>query len=60
MICGRIVWGIAKAVVLGLEGKVFTMPMFITGGLIDALPGTILQLVLIPLIMKIRERGSWI
>ena len=53
MLSGRIVWGIAKTILMGIGGKSFTFALFITGGFIDALPGIILQLILIPLIMKI-------
>lgn len=53
MISGRIVWGIAKSVLLGISGKVFTIQAFIAGGIIDSLPGIILQLILIPGIMKL-------
>jgi thiamine transporter ThiT len=53
MICGRIVWGIVKAVLLGIGGKMFTIQAFITGGIIDALPGIILQLILIPAIVRL-------
>lgn len=56
MIAGRIVWGIAKAILLGLGGKPFTFAMFIAGGFAEAFPGIILQLVLIPLIMVIINR----
>lgn len=53
MLIGRVVWGISKAVLLGIGGKPFTFLAFITGGFADALLGIALQLVLIPLIMKI-------
>lgn len=53
MISGRIVWGITKAVLLGVGESGFTVAAFISGGFIDALPGIILQLVLIPIIMII-------
>lgn len=56
MIAGRVVWGIAKAVLLGLGGKAFTFAAFITGGFVDALPGIVIQLILIPLIMKIVDK----
>lgn len=52
MVCGRISWGITKAILLGLHGKPFAFEAFIIGGLIDAFPGIVLQLVLIPLIIK--------
>lgn len=56
MLFGRIAWGIAKAVLLGAGGKAFTISMFIAGGFVDAIPGIIIQLVLIPLIMEVLNR----
>ncbi len=56
MISGRIVWGIAKTILLGLGGKVFSFHMFLTGGFLDAIPGIILQLILIPGIMGMINR----
>ncbi len=53
MISGRVVWGITKAILLGFGGKAFTLTAFITGGFLDAVPGIILQLILIPVIVKI-------
>lgn len=51
MICGRIVWAVAKAVLLGV--KTFTFQAFIAGGIIDAFPGIILQFIFIPAIIKL-------
>lgn len=58
MLCGRVVWGIAKAVLLGVGGKSFTIQAFIAGGLLDALPGIALQLILIPLIMSVFRKSN--
>lgn len=51
MIAGRLVWGVAEIVLLGLRGKAFTWEAFLAGALLNAIPGIILQLVLIPAIM---------
>ena len=51
MISGRIVWGIAEVILLGLGGKGFTFEAFLAGAFLTAYPGIILQLVLIPSIM---------
>lgn len=51
MIGGRLIWGIAKVLVLGLSGKGFTLTAFWIGGFANALPGIILQLILIPSLM---------
>jgi riboflavin transporter FmnP len=60
MIGGRIIWGIVQTLLLG-TGK-FTFMIFITSGFIEAIPGIILQLILIPAIMitikKLRKRES--
>ena len=56
MLLGRVVWGIAKAVLLGVGGKPFTFTMFWVGGFADALPGIILQLVLIPLLVTVLNK----
>lgn len=53
MISGRIVWGITKAILLGIDSKAFTFSAFLIGGFADALLGIILQLILIPVIMKL-------
>ena len=53
MIAGRIVWGIAKATLLGMDGRTFTVNAFIVGGVIDALPGIILQFILSPIVMNL-------
>lgn len=55
MVTGRVVWGVTKALLLGLAGNAFTPVAFITGGFLDAIPGIILQLILIPLIVKRRK-----
>lgn len=53
MIAGRIVWGIVQTVLLGINGTAFTWQMFAAGALINAIPGIILQLILIPSIMTV-------
>ena len=52
MLAGRVVWGIAWMVIVGLSGTgAFTWTFFITAAFINAIPGIILQLVLIPSVM---------
>ena len=58
MLSGRVVWGVVKTILLGLGGKAFTFMAFITGGVLDALPGIMLQIVLIPFIISIVNRKS--
>ncbi len=56
MLLGRIVWGVSKAFLLGLGGKAFTFIAFLTEGFVDAIPGIAIQLILIPLILKLFEK----
>jgi predicted membrane protein len=56
MLSGRVVWALVKALLLSNSGKAFTFAMFISGGFVDALPGIVLQLVLIPFILKFAEK----
>lgn len=51
MIGGRLVWGAAEIVLLGIRGGAFTWEAFLAGALLNAIPGIILQLILIPAIM---------
>lgn len=52
MVAGRLVWGLAQIVLLGIKGNAFTMSAFLSGAIINAIPGIILQLILIPLVVK--------
>ena len=51
MISGRIVWGMAEMVLLGMGGKGFTFEIFMTEAILNAVPGIVLQLVIIPAVM---------
>lgn len=53
MILGRAAWGIAQIILLGLGGSAFTWQMFMAGAFLNAVPGIILQLVIIPGIMTV-------
>ena len=56
MIAGRIVWGISKAALLGVAGKPFGIEAFIIDGFVDAIPGIILQLILVPTIVILTDK----
>ena len=56
MIVGRLVWGVVSMPLYGIAGKAFSVQMFIAGGFVNAVPGIILQIVLIPvIIMALRQ-----
>jgi thiamine transporter ThiT len=60
MIAGRIVWGLVKWFVLGLQGNAFTWKMFLAGAVLDAVPGIILHIVLIPAVVLALEKAGFI
>lgn len=51
MIVGRLVWGVAQAILLGCVGKAFTFELFLAGALLNAIPGIILQLLFVPAVI---------
>ena len=53
MLLGRLAWGGAQMALLGLQGTPFTLEAFLAGAFINAVPGIILQFLLIPSVMTI-------
>lgn len=51
MVAGRLVWGAAMLVCMGLTGNSFSLSAFLAGAVTGAIPGILLQMVLIPLIV---------
>ena len=58
MIAGRIVWGAARVILAGLSGSSFTWALFLAGAITNAIPGIILQVVLIPVLVIALERAG--
>lgn len=51
MMLGRVVYGIAAFVVYSILGTPFTFPMFLMAAFANAVPGIVIQLVLIPILI---------
>jgi riboflavin transporter FmnP len=58
MVAGRLVWGAAQMVILGLNGGSFPLSAFVAGALTGAIPGIVLQLVLIPLLVRALDKAK--
>ena len=58
MVAGRVVWGIVRLILAGLSGSSFTWALFLAGAVTTAIPGIILQLVLIPVLVMVLERAG--
>ncbi|MDD3213563.1 MAG: ECF transporter S component [Eubacteriales bacterium] len=59
MLIGRVVWGLVSLVLYGLFlQKAFTAVIFVAGAFINAWPGILAQLVLVPLIVLALQRAK--
>lgn len=58
MIAGRVVWGAVQALLAGLSGNSFTWTLFLTGAVINAIPGIIMQLALIPVLVVTMDKAG--
>lgn len=58
MVIGRVVWGVAMVTTLGLSGGTFTFEAFIAGAITNAVPGIILQIILVPFIVILLESSQ--
>lgn len=56
MLTGRIIWGAARWLMTA-AGTEFSWALFIAGGFINAIPGIILQIVLIPAIVIVLRKA---
>ena len=56
MLAGRLVWGAAMFFCLGLDGTRFSFSAFAAGAFTNAIPGMILQIVLIPFLVMILKK----
>ena len=56
MLAGRLIWGGAMFVCLGIDGGQFTMAAFLAGAVVNAVPGIVAQIVLIPVLVMAADR----
>lgn len=60
MLGGRIVLGLVNALLFSIADNVYGLAIFISGAFITALPGIIIQLILVPIIIRSLERAKLI
>ena len=58
MVAGRLVWGAARFVCSGLDASAFGFGAFWAGAITTAIPGIIVQIVLIPLLVMALEKHN--
>lgn len=62
MLVGRVVWGIVKLIMTGVmpNAGAFTFAAFISGAVLNAIPGIIVQLILVPAIVLALKKAKLI
>ena len=58
MLAGRIIWGLVRFILTQATMQPFTLEMFMAGAFLTAVPGIIVQLILIPGIMAALKRAG--
>lgn len=58
MLAGRIVWGIVSIPLNGIHGSTFSFQIFLSGAVLNAIPGIILQVILVPVIIMALKRAN--
>lgn len=58
MLGGRVVSGIVNAIVMGVASKPYGLSIFLTNAFVKAVPGIIIQIVLIPLLIIALEKAG--
>lgn len=58
MVGGRLVWGAARYILAGLSGSEFPFSAFLAGAVLNAIPGIILHIVLIPVLVLVMEKAK--
>lgn len=58
MVAGRIIWGLVRFVLAGLSGSEFPFSAFIAGAVTEAIPGIIIQLILLPVIIMALKKSK--
>lgn len=58
MLAGRVVYGVASLIILGISGSAFTFQAFLTGAFLTAWPGILCHIILIPLIVIALKKAN--
>ena len=55
MVAGRLIWGAAMYVCMGIKGGAFTLAAFVAGAFTNAIPGIVIQIILIPILVMLLD-----
>lgn len=60
MLAGRVVWGIVMTIIAGMSQVQFSFQAFLAGAFLNAMPGIICHLILIPVIVVSLQKAHYI
>ena len=60
MIAGRVIWGAAMFVCLGINDTAFTFAAFLAGAVTNAIPGIVVQIVLVPALVMLLDNPKFL
>lgn len=60
MIAGRLIWGAAMFICVGINGGSFTFAAFLAGAITNAVPGIIAQLLLVPALVILLDNPKFL
>ena len=60
MLEGRVIWGIVRVLLSGVAGEPFTWAAFMAGAFVNAVPGIIVHIALIPVIVLALRKAGFI
>ena len=55
MAVGRLIWGAMMYICMGIRGGSFTFTAFLSGAILNAVPGIIVQIILIPILVMVLD-----
>ena len=58
MVAGRAAWGLFSAAMAGVRNTPFGLEMFFTQAVVNAVPGMMMQIVLIPVLVMVLRRAK--
>lgn len=58
MVAGRLVWGVARLLCAGLDVSAFGLSAFWAGAITSAIPGIIIQILLIPVLVMLLKKHT--
>ncbi len=58
MLCGRLVWGLARFALTGINQSRFTFDMFLSGAFVTAVPAIILHIALVPVLVILLRKAK--